>query len=454
MFLFYACFFRDPLIVKIFVYGTHWRVQVASVIKELKIKKSCGMDGISNEILKCCSPIIERHLARAFNKCIDEGVLPNIFKTAKVVPLFKKGEKKDPANYPPISLLSSLSKVFEKILQNRMLRFTEKNNLFCPIQYGFRINMYCVDTIVAITEFIRTEIDEKTQGHACFIDLQKTFDTLDHDIILKKLLDCGFKGKRFEILKDNFQTLGSTSVITLFARKSSKLYLVFPRALSWVHFCFFCIFLDIHLYIGKHCIMSMFADDTTILSSQCEGSCSIQSDMDNLLQWFCQKRLSIVRDKCEAVEFGRGHPIRNLLLDKKVPNSNACKYLGVYVNKMLRFREHIDYVVKTLIKILWRNKSLTSSVYTQKYLLMFNNSFAKSRICHGLLIYVSAVQTNLSKIGKRNEELCEVFFSRGNFIPYMIFSERTKFCQFLNSSYSRTSKRFSCSLGQKHLNLS
>ena len=86
--------------------------EVASIIKALKNNKSCGMDGISSEILKCYSPIIERHLALAFNKCIDEGVLPDIFKIAKVVPLFKKGDRKDPANYRPISFLSSLSKVF------------------------------------------------------------------------------------------------------------------------------------------------------------------------------------------------------------------------------------------------------------------------------------------------------------------------------------------------------
>ena len=130
------------------------------------------MDGISSEILKCCSPKIERHFALASNKCIDEGVFPHIFKIAKVVPLFKKGDKKDTANYRPFSLLSVLSKVFEKILHNRMIRFTEKNDLICPMQYGFRNNMSCVDAIAAITEFVRTEIDKKAQGQACFIDLQ------------------------------------------------------------------------------------------------------------------------------------------------------------------------------------------------------------------------------------------------------------------------------------------
>ena len=118
-----------------------------------------------------------------------------------------------------------------------MLRLTEKNNLICPMQYGFINNMSCVDAIAAITEFIRTGIDKEAQDQACFIDLQKTFDTLDYDILMEKLLDYGFRKNFYEILKEYLSD--RTSVKTVFARKSSKLCLVFPRAPSWVHFCFF-----------------------------------------------------------------------------------------------------------------------------------------------------------------------------------------------------------------------
>ena len=114
--------------------------------------------------------------------------------------------------------------------------------------------------------------------------------------------------------------------------------------------------------------MAMFADDTTILGSKGKGLCSIQSDMDNLSQWFCQNRLSIIRDKCEAVAFGRGHHSEFLILDKKIPYSNACKYLGVYMDKTLRFRENFDYVEKKLNKfcaLIYRVRHM----FTQKCLL-------------------------------------------------------------------------------------
>ena len=150
-------------------------------------KKSYGLDGISNEIFKCCLPVIEPAIAAAFNKCIEERTFPKCLKIAKVIPIFKKGDKRNPENYRPISLLSSISKVFEKLLQLRMIKFCKKNCIISRNQYGIRLNRSCTDAIVSITDFIRTEIDRKSLGQACFIDLQKAFDTLDHNVLLQKM---------------------------------------------------------------------------------------------------------------------------------------------------------------------------------------------------------------------------------------------------------------------------
>ena len=111
-------------------------------IGKLKNTKSCCHDGISIEILKSCSLTIEPYVANAFKKAIDESVFPNSLKKAKVVPSFKKGDKKNPENYRPISILSSLSKVFEKLLFECMVKLCEKNKLLSSAQFSFRSLRY------------------------------------------------------------------------------------------------------------------------------------------------------------------------------------------------------------------------------------------------------------------------------------------------------------------------
>ena len=106
-------------------------LEVSKVEGSLKNKKSSGHDGISNEILKCCSPITEKYSGRSFNDCIEKQVFPERLKFAKVLLLFKKGDESLPSKYRPISLLSSLSKVFEKLLHKRIVKFFNKT-IFLP----------------------------------------------------------------------------------------------------------------------------------------------------------------------------------------------------------------------------------------------------------------------------------------------------------------------------------
>ena len=121
----------------------------------MKNKKSYGLDGISNEILKCCLPVIEPAIAVAFIKCIEERTFPKCLKIAKIMRIFKKGDKRKPEKFRPMSLLSSISKVFEKLLQSRMIKFCEKKSNISGIQYGFRSKRSCIDSIVSITEILK-----------------------------------------------------------------------------------------------------------------------------------------------------------------------------------------------------------------------------------------------------------------------------------------------------------
>ena len=176
--------------------------ELAKILKQMKNRKSYGLDGVSNEILTCCLPVIEPAIAAAFKKCNEERTFPKCLKIAKIILIFKKGDKIKPENYRPISLLNSISKVFEKLLQSRKIKFCEKNSIISENQYGFRLKRPCIDAIVSITEFIRTEIERKSLGQACLIDLQKAFDTLDHNILLQKLEKYGYRGPFHDMMKE------------------------------------------------------------------------------------------------------------------------------------------------------------------------------------------------------------------------------------------------------------
>ena len=126
-----------------------------------KNKKSSGHDGISNEILKCCSPVIEPILAEIFNEMIEFSIYLDWMKLAKITALYKKGDRNLPENYRPISLISSLSKVFEKLLLKRMMSFCSKHKILTSAQFGFRPKMSCVQAIIRVTECLPEQIDKK-----------------------------------------------------------------------------------------------------------------------------------------------------------------------------------------------------------------------------------------------------------------------------------------------------
>ena len=162
----------------------------------MKPKNSCGQDNISTNLLKFIIDPLLIPISHIFNLSFKSGFIPTTLKTAKCVPIYKSGDMQDFSNYRPISLLSTFSKLLEKIVAIQMMRFLNKYKILYEHQYGFRSQHNTLHPLIHFLDKINQSLNQDTPEFTLgiFIDLKKAFDTCDVNILLSKLNHYGFRG--------------------------------------------------------------------------------------------------------------------------------------------------------------------------------------------------------------------------------------------------------------------
>ena len=183
--------------------------EIQKAVKQLRNGASGGPDLFLNEFFKNGSDTLLKYIHTLFNKLFEIGYFPDKWSDGFIVPIYKKGDKNEPVNYRGITLLSTIGKLFTRILNNRLNDWAEEYHVYIEAQAGFRKNMGTTDNIFILNSLITHVLNQNKKLYCVFVDFTKAFDFVVRDILWYKLLKLGVRGKMLDIIKSIYSTVKS-----------------------------------------------------------------------------------------------------------------------------------------------------------------------------------------------------------------------------------------------------
>ena len=287
---------------------------VKKIITNLDSSKASGPDCIPVVVLKNCEPELSYILAKLLNECLKESCFPDCWKVSSVVPVFKNvGERSTAKNYRPVSLLSVVSTVFEKLVNNRIVDHLEKCGLFSDFQYDFRSSRSTADLLTVVSDRIGRAFNRSGATRAVALDTSKGLDRVWHAVLLHKLKSYGISGQIFGLISS---FLSNRQLQGVLDGKSSQEYPVnagVPQG-SILGPTLFLLYIN-DLPDDAICNIAVYADDTTLYSKcdhssdlwqQLELASQLESDLQDTVDWGRKWPVDFNAEKTQLFSFDRG----------------------------------------------------------------------------------------------------------------------------------------------------
>ncbi|GBN33462.1 RNA-directed DNA polymerase from mobile element jockey, partial [Araneus ventricosus] len=324
--------------------------EILTIIAKLNIRKTSGPDKIPNKALKLITPNALTFLTKIFNKCLTLNYFPLRWKQANIIMLSKPGkDSKFPQSYRPISLLSSLGKIFEKVLQKRINSYCDSSKIIPKEQFGFRAQHSTIHQLLRVTNSITEGMNNKFYTGGIFLDIQKAFDRVWHDGLIYKLIQLNFPKYLINILKSFLENRTFRVVIHGKTSNMGVIKAGTPQGsvLSPILYSIFTSDFPSH----PRTITCLFADDSAVLA---QGTTikyilrTLQSFLVSLEEWLTKWRIAVNTNKTKAIIFRKGctnfNPTNLELFDETIEWVTEVKYLGLIIDNKLTFRQHISYL--------------------------------------------------------------------------------------------------------------
>jgi hypothetical protein len=290
---------------------------------------------------------------------LTAGVVPSLLKQANVTPVFKAGDRHDFTNYRPISILTSISKILEKIAYTRIFTFINQHNILTSHQFGFRPKR---STFMAINDLyckIAKSLDNKLHTAGIFLDLSKAFDTINHNLLLNKLSNYGIRGLANDWLRSYLSGRQQRVLFKNILSNPANVTCGVPQGSILGPLLFLLYINDLPL-CTKVPHFVLFADDTNILFSHHDPKTledTINNELLHISNWFKLNKLSLNIKKTNYIIFKNKHSNKpNINLNIKIDGTTlqqveTTKFLGLLIDFNLSWGPHTKHVSKIISKL-------------------------------------------------------------------------------------------------------
>lgn len=314
---------------------------VMNIVRTMKIKTSTDCYGMSTKLLKEIMPYIVAPLVPILNSCLRAGVFPKSMKLAEVIPIYKKGDRHDPSNYRPISMLPVLSKILEYWVRSQLVSYINKKNIIGRKQHGFLNNKSTVTAMIQSLDRITEAFEEGKVVEVAYCDLSKAFDSIAHNILLSKLEHYGIRGIPLQLLSSYLQ--GRKQRVRFEGQLSEWREAVcgIPQGSVLGPLLFLLYIEDLAVNVMSDDIC-LFADDTSFLNgSGCteEVRSKTRRALAEADDWFTANSMKLNAEKTKIITYTTNHH-----------ETQSAKFLGVWFQSDLRWDFHISEVCKKLTK--------------------------------------------------------------------------------------------------------
>ena len=320
---------------------------VSDVLRLIDTTKACGPDFISPKLLREGGPSLSHHLANLFNNSLNESTFPSDWKLANVIPVYKKGDKTDVANYRPISLLSCIGKVFERCVFKHLHNYIVANNLITPLQSGFTPSDSATFQLIDLYNTFVKALDDGKEVRVIFCDISKAFDRVWHRGLLFKLRRMGVSGKLLDwfisYLSQRFQRVAMEGCVSDYIQIQAGV----PQGSILGPLLFLIYINDIVNDIGSS--IRLFADDTTlylVVDDPNHAANLLNDDIEKIHNWSNKWLVKFNPNKTEELILSRktvppNHPPL-FMNNVQIKQVQQHKHLGVTFNNKCTWSDHIS----------------------------------------------------------------------------------------------------------------